>query len=195
MPGMMAAQEVVAVRHGETDWSREKRHTGRTDVPLNELGRVQAERLSRTLPKREFAAVFASPLRRALETARLAGCGDSLVVDADLQEWDYGECEGLTSAEIQARRPGWLLWRDGCPGGETLADVARRAQRMVERFRAVDGDVLVFAHGHILRVITTLWLDMDPALGQRFYLAPASPCTLGYEHDWAALLAWNLPAV
>jgi broad specificity phosphatase PhoE len=190
--GVFNAQEVVVVRHGETEWSKERRHTGRTDLPLTEEGREQARRLAGLLGDRAFAAVFASPLQRALDTAHLAGFANP-IIDADLLEWSYGEYEGLTSDEIRARRPGWVLWRDGCPGGETLAQVETRATRVVERVRAVDGDVLVFAHGHLLRVVATRWLDMPSVFGQHFFLAPASPGTLGYEHDWTALRMWNQP--
>jgi broad specificity phosphatase PhoE len=186
-------QEVVIVRHGETEWSREGRHTGRTDVPLSDEGRAQAQKLRKTFGGHAFAAVFSSPLQRAHDTARLAGFDSKVVLDPDLQEWDYGEYDGMTSAEVIARRPGWVLWRDGCIGGESLEQVARRADRVIERFRAVEGDVLAFAHGHILRVVTARWIDMHAGAGQRFMLLPASPSTLGYEHDWTALRAWNLP--
>jgi probable phosphoglycerate mutase len=187
------AFEAVVVRHGETEWSRESRHTGRTDVPLTERGRDEARHLRRTLSERSYAAVFTSPLQRALETARLAGFDSNLIVDSDLQEWDYGEYEGLTSEEVRAGRPGWVLWRDGCIGGETIEQVARRADRVIERFHAAGGDVLAFAHGHILRVLAARWLQMHPSAGQRFALAPAAPSTLGFEHEWTALRAWNVP--
>jgi len=186
-------QEVVIVRHGETEWSRARRHTGRTDIPLTDNGVAEAKRLATVLRERGFAAVFASPLQRALETARLAGFGDRLAVDPDLQEWDYGDYEGKTTPEIRSTRPGWILWRDGCPGGETLEQLARRADSVIERVRAVSGDVLLFAHGHVLRVITARWLEMGAVEGQRFTLDPASPSTLGYEHDWTSLRTWNLP--
>ncbi len=186
-------QEVVIVRHGETEWSRAQRHTGRTDQPLTAAGREQAAELRRTLKEHTFAAVFSSPLQRALDTARLAGFETSVTVDPDLCEWDYGAYEGLTGMEIQAMRPGWVLWRDGCPGGESIAEVSARADRVVERLRQVGGDVLAFAHGHLLRIVTARWLEMGPHEGQRFFLSPASPCSLGYEHDWAALRNWNLP--
>ncbi|HKR99799.1 MAG TPA: histidine phosphatase family protein [Candidatus Dormibacteraeota bacterium] len=189
----MSQHEVVIVRHGETEWSREGRHTGRTDVPLTDRGRHEAEQLRGLLSKRSFSAVFTSPLRRALDTATLAGFGERLVVDPELQEWDYGEYEGRTSAEIRAAHPGWRLWHDGCPGGETLEQLAHRAESVIARLRAVDGDALVFAHGHVLRVITVRWLELAPVQAQHFALGPASPSTLGYEHDWPALQTWNLP--
>lgn len=187
------SQQVVIVRHGATEWSGVGRHTGRTDLPLTDDGRVQAKKLRRVLGSQEFAAVFASPSQRALDTARLAGFGSELIVDADLLEWDYGDYEGRTSAEVRVVRPGWTLWSDGCPGGETLEQVARRADRVIERIRKVEGDVLAFAHGHLLRILTARWLEMQAVEAQRFVLLPASPSTLGYEHEWAALRTWNLP--
>ena len=137
------------------------------------------------------AAVFVSPLRRARETCDIAGFGDRAVVDPDLIEWDYGEYEGLTGADIAKQRPGWTLFRDGVIGGETLEDVALRAGRVIDRVRSIDGDVLLFGHGHQLRVLTALWLEFPSAAAQHLQLATASPSTLGYEHDWTALLSWN----
>lgn len=182
----------MIVRHGETEWSREGRHTGRTDLPLTAKGREQAERLRPALQARRFTAVFCSPLQRARDTCALAGFHDGVVYDPDLEEWDYGRYDGLTLSEIRARRPGWSLWRDGSPGGEQLAAVAQRADRVLERVRALAGDVLLFAHGHVLRVVTARWLELDPTAGQRFVLDPAAPCDLGHEHDWTALRAWNV---
>jgi broad specificity phosphatase PhoE len=189
--GSEPKQRIVVVRHGETDWSRIKRHTGRTDIPLNERGKEQARALAGTLAGLTFAAVFVSPLQRARETCTLAGFGDAAKVDADLVEWDYGAYEGKTSIEVQELRPGWNLFRDGVPGGETINDVAARAARVIERVRAVSGDVLVFGHGHQLRVTTALWLGFPPAAAQHLLLETASPSTLGYERDWTALLSWN----
>jgi broad specificity phosphatase PhoE len=189
----LAAYEAVVVRHGETQWSRESRHTGRTDVPLTDRGRGEARQLREALAVHEYVAVYASPMQRALETAQLAGFGADLIVDDDLHEWDYGEYEGLTSEQIREKRPGWVLWRDGCVGGETIEQVARRADRVIERFRAAGGDVLAFAHGHILRILAARWIEMPASAGQRFVLSPASPSTLGYEHEWTALRAWNAP--
>lgn len=185
------SQRIVVVRHGETAWSREKRHTGRTDLPLTEEGRAQAASLIPRLAVLSFAAVFVSPLQRARETCRIAGFGDRAVVDPDLIEWDYGECEGLTSEEIQQRIPGWTLFGYGAIGGETIEDVATRAQRVIARVRKFDGDVLLFGHGHQLRILSALWLDYAPVAAQRLQLATASPSMLGYEHDWSALLSWN----
>jgi broad specificity phosphatase PhoE len=185
------SQRIVVVRHGETAWSREGRHTGRSDLALTPEGREQALTLVAPLARLNFVAVFVSPLQRARETCDLAGFGERAVVDPDLVEWDYGEYEGLTSAEIQERRPGWTLFRDGVVGGETIDEVAARAQRVIARVRAVDGDVLLFAHGHLLRILTALWLEFPAAAAQHLQLATASPSTLGFERDWTALLSWN----
>jgi len=185
------SQRIVLVRHGETEWSRIQRHTGRSDLPLTATGRKQAESLITKLAGLQFAAVFVSPLRRARETCEIAGFADRAIVDPDLIEWDYGAYEGLTSTEIQAERPGWTLFRDGVIGGETLDDVAARAARVITRIRGVEGDVLLFGHGHQLRITTALWLDFPAMAAQHMQLATASPSTLGYEHEWTALLKWN----
>lgn len=184
-------QRIVIVRHGETAWSKIKRHTGLTDLPLTEEGREQARGLVATLAGLQFAAVFVSPLQRARDTCALAGYDHHAIVESDLVEWDYGAYEGKTNAEIQEIRPGWLLFRDGAPSGETIDDVAARAARVIERVRGVSGDVLIFGHGHQLRVVTALWLDFAPAAAQHLQLETAAPSTLGYERDWTALLSWN----
>ena len=145
--------EVFLVRHGETEWSRSGQHTSRTDLPLIEEGRARARALGRELSERRFALVLSSPFRRALETAELAGLGDQLEVCDDLREWDYGRYEGITTPQIREENPGWNLWRDGCPDGETPDQVEARADRVLERISDVDGDVALFAHGHILRVL------------------------------------------
>lgn len=185
------SQRVVVVRHGETEWSRIKRHTGRSDIPLTPEGQEQARTLGPKLSGLTFAAVLVSPLQRALQTSVLAGYGGVAVVDPDLVEWDYGAYEGKTSAEIQEQRPGWTLFGDGVIGGETIDDVAARARRVIERARAVPGNVLLFGHGHQLRILTALWLECAPVVAQHLQLATASPSVLGYEHDWTALLSWN----
>jgi probable phosphoglycerate mutase len=182
----------VLVRHGETEWSREGRHTGLTDVPLTDEGRRSAEALRWQLADWTFAAVLASPLRRAVDTCALAGFAGVARTDEDLLEWDYGEYEGLTTAEVRRRRPGWVLWSDGVRGGETLDEVARRADRVMEAVTSIEGDVALFAHGHILRIFTARWLQMTARAGQRFVLRPAAPSVLGYEHEWRALLSWNV---
>jgi broad specificity phosphatase PhoE len=185
------SQRVVIVRHGETEWSRIKRHTGRSDIPLTAEGQAQARALGPALAGLTFAAVFVSPLQRARETSVLAGYGGVAVVDPDLVEWDYGAYEGKTSEEIEEQRPGWTLFGDGVIGGETIEQVAARAQRVIARARAVPGDVLLFGHGHQLRILTALWLEFAPQAAQHLQLATAAPSMLGYEHDWTALLSWN----
>src|SRR5438067_6156727 len=142
--------EVVLVRHGETEWSRSGRHTGRTDVDLTNTGREQAQRLASRLAERRFATVLSSPLRRAVDTCHLAGLGDVAQVRTELLEWDYGDYEGMTTAQIRAARPGWLLWRDGCPGGEDAAHVAARVDPVIAELRDLGGDAVLFAHGHVL---------------------------------------------
>jgi probable phosphoglycerate mutase len=187
-------QSVVVVRHGATEWSLAARHTGRTDIPLTEQGRAQARRLHSVLSSWTFAAVFTSPLSRAVETCALAGYGDAAVADADLIEWDYGEYEGKTLDEIRRVHPGWRLFRDGVVGGESLSAVAARAERVISRARAVDGDVLLLAHGHILRIVTAVWLELPAENGERFTLNAAGVGVLGYEHDWTSLQRWNIEA-
>lgn len=189
--GPNTSQRIVVVRHGETEWSREKRHTGRSDLPLTEEGREQAMALAGRLEGLHFASVFVSPLQRARQTCELAGFSAHAVVDPDLIEWDYGDYEGMTGAEIRERRPGWTLFRDGVVGGESLDDVAARAQRVIARVRAIDGDVLLFGHGHQLRILSALWLEFPAAAAQHLQLATAAPSTLGFENDWTALLSWN----
>jgi broad specificity phosphatase PhoE len=184
---------VVVVRHGETEWSRAGRHTGRTDVPLTEDGRRAAARLAPLLASRSFARVLTSPLVRARETCELAGLAASAQVDDDLVEWDYGEYEGRTTAAIRAERPGWSLWSDGAPGGEDAAAVGLRVDRVIARLRAVSGDAAVFAHAHVLRVLAARWVDLDPTDGARFALDPARPSTLGYERETAVIREWNVP--
>ncbi len=182
---------IALVRHGETDWSRTGRHTSRTDVELTETGRRQAVATGRRLAGREWALVLSSSMRRALETCRLAGLADAVTVDDDLREWDYGEYEGLTTPAIRERDPSWSLWRDGCPGGEAALDVGRRADRVIARLRAADGDAVVFAHGHLLRVLGARWVGEPPAFGARLVLWTASLSTVGWEHGVAALTRWN----
>ncbi|HKN90803.1 MAG TPA: histidine phosphatase family protein [Acidimicrobiia bacterium] len=182
---------VHLVRHGATEWSVTGQHTGRTDIPLTEEGRRQAERLAARLARERFALVLVSPLARARETARITGFGDVAEVDPDLVEWDYGDYDGRTAAEIRRERPGWTPWHGGFPGGETLEEVAARADRVVARVRGVDGDVALFAHGHILRVIAARWLEQPPIEAARYYLATASLSMLGWERETPVIDRWN----
>ena len=170
-------------RHGETEWSLNGRHTGLTDLPLTKRGERNARRLGERLVGIPFAKVFTSPLQRAVRTCELAGFAATAEVDRDLVEWDYGKYEGLRTAEIRAKRPGWELFRDGCPGGESPEQVAARADRVVNRLRAMQGNVLIFSSGHFLRMLAARWLGLEPATGRLFMLITASLSALGYEHD------------
>ena len=170
-------------RHGETAWTLTGQHTGLTDIPLTERGEGNARRLGERLKGLTFARVFTSPLQRALRTCELAGFAAVATVDPDLVEWNYGEYEGRRSDEILAERPDWQLFRDGCPGGETPDEVGVRADRVVSRVRAVEGDVLLFSSGHFLRVLAARWLGLEPGAGRFFLLSTASLSALGYEHD------------
>jgi broad specificity phosphatase PhoE len=185
--------EIVLARHGETEWSRDRRHTGRTDIPLTENGRRQASVLREPLAGRTLARVLSSPLSRALETCRIAGLGERAELSGDLCEWDYGEYEGITTAEIRTRRPGWSLWRDGCPGGETAADVGRRADRVLASLEGLDDDAVLFAHGHVLRVLAARWLRLGPEAGALFKLDTGTLSTLGYERETRVITRWNAP--
>jgi broad specificity phosphatase PhoE len=185
--------EIVLVRHGETEWSRDRRHTGRTDIPLTEAGRREAEELRDALTEWSFARVLSSPLARALDTCRLAGLGEGAELSDDLVEWDYGEYEGITTAQIRKRRPGWSLWRDGCPGGETAADVGRRADRVIAALDGPDGDVALFAHGHVLRVLAARWLGLGPQAGALLKLDTGTLSALGYERETRVITRWNAP--
>jgi broad specificity phosphatase PhoE len=185
--------EILLVRHGETEWSRDRKHTGRTDLPLTDTGRREAGKLRDAVAGRSFARVLSSPLSRALETCRLAGLGDQAELTGDLCEWDYGEYEGITTAEIRKQRPDWYLWRDGCPGGETAADVGRRVDRVIASVSGVDGDVALFAHGHVLRVLTARWLGLGPEAGALFKLDTGTLSVLGYERETRVITRWNAP--
>lgn len=174
---------VYLARHGETAWSLSGQHTGLTDLPLTERGEQNARKLGDRLRGLTFAKVFTSPLQRAYKTCELAGFGETAQIDQDLVEWNYGDYEGRRTAEILQGRPGWQLFRDGCPGGESPDDVGARADRVIARARAVAGDVLVFSSGHILRVLGARWLGLPPAGGRYFLLGTAGLSALGYEHD------------
>lgn len=192
--------ELILARHGETEWSRARRHTGRTDVPLTPAGEAAAAALADVLASRHLVAAFTSPARRATRTAQLAGLPDARI-DPDLQEWDYGGYEGRTTAEIRAVRPGWYLWRDGVtPGdaghpGETVEEVGARADAALSRVREplAAGDVIVIAHAHLLRVLTARWLGLPPDGGRFFRLDTATICALGTEHRKPVVTAWNVP--
>jgi probable phosphoglycerate mutase len=181
----------VAVRHGATEWSRAGRHTGRTDLPLLDEGRRQAEELGRRLAGHTFARVLTSPLARARQTCELAGFGAVAEECDDLREWDYGEYEGMTTDEIRAGRPGWSLWRDGVPKGESADDLGQRADRVVAAVRGAPGDVLAFAHAHVLRVVGARWVGLAPSAGAVFVLGPATVSVLGWERDVAVVTRWN----
>jgi broad specificity phosphatase PhoE len=183
--------EIWLFRHGETEWSKSGQHTGRTDLPLNEVGRERAEALGRHLAGRPFALVLSSPLARALDTCRLAGYGDQVQLTDDLREWDYGDYEGRRTVDIRKERPGWLLWKDGVPNGEAAEQVGARAEAALARAVAADGDVAFFAHGHILRVVGGCWLGLGPLGGQLLALDTAALCRLGYEHDYRVIRVWN----
>jgi broad specificity phosphatase PhoE len=199
--GMMAGMgELIVLRHGETEWSASGRHTGRTDIPLTARGEAAAAALAPALARRQIVVTFCSPAQRAVRTAELAGLTD-LKIDPDLWEWDYGGYEGRTTAQIQAERPGWYLWRDGViPGdaghpGETVTQVGARTDAVLARAKPLlaDGDVAVVAHGHVLRVLTARWLQLDPNGGRLFRLDTGTYSTLGTEHDFPVIVTWNLP--
>jgi broad specificity phosphatase PhoE len=184
----------VVVRHGATEWSESGRHTGRTDLPLIEAGRERARRLGEVLDPNQFVKVLCSPLRRARETCELAGFGDAAEIVADLHEWDYGDFEGLTSDQIHERDPAWVLWRDGCPGGEAPEQVATRADRVLARVghgATIAGATIAFAHAHILRVVAARWIGLAAAGGARLVLSPAAIGVLGYERETRVLERWN----
>ena len=187
--------EVVLVRHGETDWSAHKRHTGRTDVPLTDEGRREAEQLGRALRGRTFALVLTSPLKRAAETCWLLGKGDQAQLRDDLMEWDYGDYEGRTTLDIRNAVPGWTIFTHGAPNGETVEQVGVRADRVLEEVRRSGGDVLLVAHGHLLRVVAARWLGLGPAEGRLFALDPATLSILGHERETPVIKMWNEPAV
>ena len=184
-------RQLWLVRHGSTEWAETGRHTGRTDIPLNETGREQATVLGERLRGHAFAMILSSPLSRAAETAQLAGFGDAVTIDDDLREWDYGDVEGMRTDEIRERHPGWTIWRGPWSGGEAIGDVAGRADRVLARVRAVDGDVLVFSHGHLLRVLAARWLGLDPTAGSMLALSTATISLLGWEREAPVIERWN----
>ncbi len=189
----MPRHQVVLVRHGQTAWSVSGQHTGATDIPLTDEGRGHAEALGTRLAGWTFARVFSSPLARAVETCQLAGLGDRADIVDDLREWDYGEYEGRRTADIRLERPGWGLWHDGVPAGETVEEVGRRADRVIEAARQAGGAVALFAHGHVLRVLGARWVDLPPVEGARLALSTASISVLGWERETAVIERWNDP--
>jgi broad specificity phosphatase PhoE len=184
---------VVLVRHGETEWTISGQHTGRTDIPLTERGRQEARLLEPLLSTANFALVLSSPLQRARETCELAGLGARMEIDPDLMEWDYGEYEGLTSKQIRRTAPKWMVFNDGCPGGETPEQVGARVDRLIDRIRRVEGRVALFAHGHLLRVVAARWIGFPPSAGQNFLLDTSTVSLLGYYQGVPAVKRWNAP--
>lgn len=180
------------VRHGETEWSLSGQHTGTTDIPLTEKGEQQAVQIGEFLQGRNFAAVLTSPLARARETCRLAGFDENAKLEPNLREWDYGDYEGRTTKDIRKVRPGWSLWADGVPNGESIEQVAARAQAVINDAAANAGDVLLFAHGHVLRILICCWLGLPPQDGRLFALATGTVSTLGYEHETRVITALNM---
>lgn len=187
-------RQIWLARHGETEWSRDGRHTGLTEIPLTDLGRSQAEALGTRLAGHEFALVLTSPRSRATETARLAGFGDAAVVDPNLAEWDYGALEGRRTVEIASDYPGWMIWTGPWPGGETVDQVSARADRVLGRCLAPDvkGDTLVFGHGHMLRVLAARWLRLPGGSGSLLGLSTATVSVLGWEHERPIIETWNV---
>jgi probable phosphoglycerate mutase len=190
-PGGSPPPAAVLVRHAETEWSLSGRHTGLTDIPLTDAGRDAARGLAPRLSADAFALVLVSPSRRARETCELCGLGDRAQVDEDLHEWDYGDYEGLTSEEIHELRPDWVLWRDGCPGGELPDQVGARADRVIASLGQAPGPAAVFSHGHMLRVLGARWISLAAGAGGRLALSTAALCSLGHENQTAVISRWN----
>ncbi len=184
---------VFVMRHGETAWSANGRHTSTTDLALTENGRRLAERLRPVLAQEAFTRVFVSPMRRARETCELAGLGDASVIEPDLVEWNYGEYEGLTPEQIHQKAPHWLIFRDGCPGGEMPEQVGARVDRLIARVRTVEGSVALFAHGHVLRVLVARWIGLPPGAGQHFLLDTGTLGVLSHYYEIPAVRVWNGP--
>ncbi len=185
-------QELWLIRHGETEWSVAKRHTGRTDIPLTSTGERQAEELRQTLAGRQFSLVLCSPLQRARETCRLAGYGGRAIVSDDLIEWDYGIYEGKTTQDMRSEQPEWSIWTASIDKGESIEQIGRRAQRVIQRALETEGDAILFAHAHILRILAACWLGLPPDAGRLFVLRTASISVLGFEHERRVITAWNI---
>jgi probable phosphoglycerate mutase len=188
-------QEIWLMRHGETEWSTSGAHTSRTDLPLLPSGIKQAQELAPKLKNQKFALVLVSPMQRARETCRLAGLSAQAEVTDDLKEWDYGDYEGRTTHDIRQERPDWSLWRDGVPNGESPDHVGERVQRVIQRCLQTDGNVALFAHGHVLRILTAVWLGLPPHDGQLFALNTGTMSVLGFEHEYHVILRWNCTSI
>lgn len=191
MPSTYNKQRVYLVRHGETEWSVSGRHTGNTDIPLTAQGREAAGRLAPILQRQRFELVLVSPLKRAMQTCALAGFAERASTEPDLTEWNYGSYEGKTPQEIRELAPDWLVFRDGCPGGETPDEIWDRLDRVIAKVRAIPGDAALFAHGHILRALGARWIGLAVADGSRFRLDTATLCVLSYYHGLPAIERWN----
>ena len=192
MPNMLS--NLYLMRHGETAWSLSGQHTGRTDIPLTEQGEQDARKMEERLHAVKFSRVFTSPLQRARRTCELAGLGDLSEIEPDLAEWDYGEYEGQRLVDIREGRPDWNVFRDGCPGGESPAQVSERADRLIARLRTLEGNIAIFSHGHFGRVLAARWIGLEIRLAQNLILSTASISILGYEHNVAevpAIVLWN----
>jgi broad specificity phosphatase PhoE len=187
----MTKPELWLVRHGETEWSRTGQHTGSADIALTATGEQQALALKSALSPQAFARVLVSPLRRAMQTCALAGYADTAIATPDLREWNYGRYEGLTSSDIQHRRPGWSIWNEGPEGGETIGEVAKRAENVIAALDDAGGPVALFAHGHVLRILTATWLELEPRAARLFALTTGSVSVLGHEHGTRVIRSWN----
>ena len=186
---------IYLIRHGETEWAKNGRHTGRTDIPLTDLGREQAGFLLPIFDEVKFARILSSPLQRAMETAKLAGLEPQVEPDNDLVEWDYGDYEGITTAQIRERVPGWSVWTHPCPNGETIGQVSQRAERVVAKLQSIDGNVAIFSHGHFLRVLVSRWIGLSADHGSRFLLGTSTLSILGYENEVPVIKTWNGPLI
>ncbi len=193
--GQQSPGEVFLIRHGETEWSLSGQHTGSTDIPLTDHGEAAARLLAPVLAERDFSLVLCSPLQRARRTCELAGLGGQASIDSDLAEWNYGSYEGLTPATIHEQQPGWLVFRDGCPNGESPAEVGERVDRVISRVRQNGGRVALFAHGHVFRVFVARWIELSPSHGAHFLLDTSTLTILSYYRGIPAVKCWNAPLV
>lgn len=186
---------IYLIRHGETEWAKNGRHTGRTDIPLTDTGREQAGFLLPIFDEVKFTRILSSPLQRALETAKLAGLTSRVEPDKELLEWDYGDYEGLTTQQIRDRVPGWSIWTHPCPNGETIDQISQRADRVVVTLRSIAGNAAIFSHGHFLRVLVSRWIGLSPDHGSRFLLGTSTLSILGYENELPVIKTWNGPLI